>query len=79
MISAFDMLLSRWYLRFLSALNEYFAICASKTLQKSSVIQKISVTLVSVIIAESFSFVVFIHYKVAKIPLITKFSTSYFY
>ena len=59
-------LLSRWYLRFLSALNENFAICASKTLQKSSVIQKISVTLCSVFIAESFSFVVFVHYKVFR-------------
>lgn len=27
-------------MRFLSALNEYFAICASKNLQKSSAIQK---------------------------------------
>ena len=66
MISAFDMRLSRWYLRFLSALNVYFAICASKTLQKSSAIQKISVTLSSVIIAKFFSFIVFIHYKVTK-------------
>ena len=66
MISAFDMRLSRWYLRFLSALNVYFAICASKTLQKSSAIQKISVTLSSVIIAKFFSFIVFIQYKVTK-------------
>ena len=79
-------LLSLWYLRFLSALNEYFAICASKTLQKSSAIQKKSVNLSSEIIAESYSFAVFIHYKVfrklkgiPKIPLIAKFSTSYFH
>ena len=66
MISAFDMRLLRWYLRFPSDLNVYFAICASKTLQKSSAIQKISVTLSSVIIAKFFSFIVFIHYKVTK-------------
>ena len=51
---------------FLSALNVYFAISASKTLQKSSAIQKISVILSSVIIAEFFGFIVFIHYKVTE-------------
>src|SRR5574344_999043 len=66
MISAFDIRLSRWYLRFPTALNVYFAICASKTLQKSSATQKISVILSSVIIAKFFCFIVFIHYKVTK-------------
>src|SRR5574344_1197205 len=66
MISAFDIRLSRWYLRFPTALNVYFAICASKTLQKSSATQKISVTLSSVIIAKFFCFIVFFHYKVTK-------------
>ena len=50
-----------------SALNVYFAICTSKILQKSSAIQKISVTLSPVIIAKFFSFIVLIHYKVTKV------------
>src|SRR5574344_219509 len=66
MISAFDIRLSRWYLRLPTALNVYFAICASKTLQKSSATQKISLTLSSVIIAKFFCFIVFFHYKVTK-------------
>ena len=31
MISAFDIRLSRWYLRFPTALNVYFAICVAST------------------------------------------------
>ena len=48
-ISAFDMVNSRWYLRLVLLFIVYFPIWASKTLQKSSAIQKISVTLSSLI------------------------------
>ena len=44
MISALDMVESRWYLRFVAGLSVYFAIMASKNLQKSSAIQNNSIT-----------------------------------
>ena len=51
MISALDMVESRWYLRFVVDGRVYFAIIVSKNLQKSSAIQNIAITLFSVIIA----------------------------
>ena len=51
MISALDMVESRWYLCFALGLKVYFAVIASKNLQKSSAIQNNSITLLSVIIA----------------------------
>ena len=51
MISAFDRVEARWYVRFTMGLNVYFVIIASKILQKSSAIQNNSITLLSVIIA----------------------------
>ena len=67
-ISAFDIVDSRWYLRFKLLFMVYFSIWASKTLQKSSAIQKISVTLSSVIIAIIVcKLLIFQHLKVTTI------------
>src|SRR5574344_3131455 len=60
------------------ALREFFSISASYSLQKSSIIQKISVTLSLDIIGNIFvSFVCFVTTKIAKISLISKFSMIY--
>ena len=48
--SAFDIVEFRWYFLFPVGFSVYFAVIASKSLQKSSTIQNISVTLSSVII-----------------------------
>ena len=56
----------------------YFSIWASKTLQKSSAIQKISVTLSSVIIAIIVcKLLIFSTLKLQQFSLITKFSDTY--
>ena len=56
----------------------YFSIWASKTLQKSSAIQKISVTLSSVIIAIIVcKLLIFSTLKLQQFSLITKFLDSY--
>ena len=56
----------------------YFPIWASKTLQKSSAIQKISVTLSSVIIAIIVCKpLIFSTLKLQQFSLITKFSDTY--
>ena len=56
----------------------YFPIWASKTLQKSSAIQKISVTLSSVIIAIIVcKLLIFSTLKLQQFSLITKFSDTY--
>lgn len=49
--SALDIVLSRWYFHLLGVETVYFAIIASKNLQNSSAIKNISVTLLSVNIA----------------------------
>ena len=77
-ISAFDMVNSRWYLRLVLLFIVYFPIWASKTLQKSSAIQKISVTLSSVIIAIIVcKLLIFSTLKLQQFSLITKFSDTY--
>ena len=77
-ISAFDIVDSRWYLRFKLLFMVYFSIWASKTLQKSSAIQKISVTLSSVIIAIIVcKLLIFSTLKLQQFSLITKFSDTY--
>ena len=55
MTSALESVPERWYLCFLGVGIVYFAIIESKNLQKSSAIQKISVTLSSVINGDIFS------------------------
>jgi hypothetical protein len=54
MTSALESVPERWYLCFLGVGIVYFAIIESKNLQKSSAIQKISVTLSSVNISDIF-------------------------
>ena len=77
-ISAFDMVNSRWYLRLVLLFMVYFPIWASKTLQKSSAIQKISVTLSSVIIVIIVcKLLIFSTLKLQQFSLITKFSDTY--
>ena len=77
-ISAFDIVDSRWYLRFKLLFMVYFSIWASKTLQKSSAIQKISVTLSSVIIAIIVcKLLIFSTLKLQQFSLITKFLDTY--
>ena len=77
-ISAFDMVDSRWYLRFKLLFMVYFSIWASKTLQKSSAIQKTSVTLSSVIIAIIVcKLLIFSTLKLQQFSLITKFLDTY--
>src|SRR5574344_84487 len=60
------------------ALREFFSISALYSLQKSSIIQKISVTLSLDIIGNIFvSFVCFVTTKITKISLISKLSVAY--
>ncbi len=54
MTSDLESVPERWYLCFLGVGIVYFAIIESKNLQKSSAIQKISVTLSSVNISDTF-------------------------
>ena len=50
-ISVFDRVEARWYVCFVRGFSVYFAIIASKNLQKSSAIQNNSISFLSVIIA----------------------------
>ena len=78
MTSAFDMVESRWYFLLLTGFSVYFAIIASKNLQKSSAIQNISVTLSSVIIAIIVcNVLIFNTLKLQQFSLITKFFNNY--
>lgn len=77
-ISAFDIVDSRWYLRFKLLFMVYFSIWASKTMQKPTAIQNISVTLFSVIIAMIVcKLLIFSINKVTTFLLITKFLGTY--
>ena len=78
MISALDMVESRWYLRFVVDGRVYFVIIVSKNLQKSSAIQNISITLFSVIIA--IIVCIYLYFNIIKIQqfsLITNFLDCY--
>ena len=76
--SAFDIVEFRWYFLFPVGFSVYFAVIASKNLQKSSAIQNISVTLSSVIIAIFVCNCLYISsLKLQQISLITKFIDTY--
>ena len=78
MTSAFDIVEFRWYFLFPIGFSVYFAIIASKNLQKSSAIQNISVILSSVIIAIFVCNSMYIKtLKLQQISLITKFIDTY--
>ena len=76
--SAFDRVEERLYSRFLMGLSLYFAIIASKNLQKSYAIQDISITLFSMIIAiMACNSLYFSTVKLQQFSLITKFTDTY--
>ena len=78
MTSAFDIVELRWYFLFPVGLSVYFAVIASKNLQKSSAIQNISVTLALVIIAIFVCSSMYINtLKLQQISLITKSIDTY--
>ena len=78
MTSAFDIVELRWYFLFPVGFSVYFAVIASKNLQKSSAIQNISVILSSVIIAVFVCNYLYINtLKLQQISLITKFIDIY--
>ena len=76
--STFVVVELRWYFLFPVGFSVYFAVIASKNLQKSSAIQNISVTLSSVIIAIFVCNCLFISpLKLQRISLIIKFIDTY--